>query len=309
MTMPTDAMDTPFESPAAAPAALAVTRPFYWSVRREIWENRSLYIAPAIAAGVVLFGFTLGALHFSHRFSDLQNLPPDQQAGLRLIPYFIAAAAIMATTAIVAVTYSLGALYNERKDRSILFWKSLPVSDLTSVLAKAAVPMALLPAIAFAIIVATDIIVLIVHTLSVALHGQSVAALWGQLPLFQLWGVLGYFLIASAIWNAPIAGWLLLVSAWAKRAPFLWAVLPPLALCLVERIAFDTSNLAELLKRRLTGTAELAFSMPPHGGHRFEFPGLNPVGFLTSPEVWLGVAFAAACLAAAVWLRRRREPI
>jgi ABC-2 type transport system permease protein len=309
MTMPTDAVEPPFQASAAAPTALAATRPFYWSVRREIWENRSLYIAPAIAAGVVLFGFLIGLVHFSRHFSDLDRLPADQQAGIRLIPYAIAAAAITVTSLIVAVTYTLGALHNERRDRSVLFWKSLPVSDLTAVLAKAAIPTAVLPAIAFAIIVATDLVVLLFHTLGVGLHGQSVAALWGNLPLLHFWGVLAYAIVTGVIWNAPIAGWLLLVSAWARRAPFLWAVLPPLALCLIEKIAFDTSNLAGLLKRRLTGAAEVAFSMPPHGGHRFEFPGLDLVGFMTSPEVWLGVVFAAACVAGAVWLRRRREPI
>jgi ABC-2 type transport system permease protein len=308
--MPTDAVETPFEASAAAPAALAPTRPFYWSVRREIWENRSLYIAPAIAAGVVLIGITLGAARLANHMSDFKALAPERQAVLQAIPYNIMAVVVILTSLIVGITYSLGALYNERRDRSILFWKSLPVSDLTAVMAKASVPLAVLPAVAFAIIVASHLVMLLFNTLSVLLHGQSPVTLWTQLPLFRMWVVAAYGLVALALWNAPLWSWQLLVSAWAKRVPFLWAVLPPLALCVIEKIAFDTSNFAHILGNRLGGGAfAAAFTGASHDGTGIDLDQLDPVKFLTSPGLWGGLVVAAGFLAATVWLRRRREPI
>jgi ABC-2 type transport system permease protein len=106
----------------------------YWSVRRELWEHRSIYIAPLAAAAVFLLAFLTGlTLSTAHRHEPLDT------------PYVFAAALIMGTGFIVGIFYSLDALYGERRDRSILFWKSLPVSDLTTVLSKFAIPLVILP--------------------------------------------------------------------------------------------------------------------------------------------------------------------
>jgi ABC-2 type transport system permease protein len=89
----------------------------YWSVRRELWEHRSIYIAPLAAAAVFLLAFLTGlTLSPAHRHQPLD------------IPYEFAAALIMGTGFIVGIFYSLDALYGERRDRSILFWKSLGCS-------------------------------------------------------------------------------------------------------------------------------------------------------------------------------------
>ena len=66
----------------------------------------------------------------------------------------------MLTAFLVGVFYCLDALHGERRDRSILFWKSLPVSDLTTVLAKASVPCRVLPPRAFALALATQLMLL-----------------------------------------------------------------------------------------------------------------------------------------------------
>ena len=126
--------------------------------------------------------------------------------------------------------------------------------------------------------------------------------------------VLLYGLTVLALWYAPIYGWLLLVSGWARRTTFLWAVLPPLALCVVEKIAFNTSYFASMLAYRLGGFDD-AFSVKAHGtaAHaeppQVDLAQLDPARFLSTPGLWVGLAFAAAFLAAAVWQRRRREPI
>src|SRR5262249_50005244 len=134
------ASDTPLESAPLAPALDSPTRPFYWSVRREVWEYRSIYIAPLAAAAVFLFGYAMSMLRLPQKMRELSALDPMRQRELIEQPYTFAALLIMGTTFVVAFFYCLDTLHGERRDRSILFWKSLPVSDLTTVLAKATVP-------------------------------------------------------------------------------------------------------------------------------------------------------------------------
>jgi ABC-2 type transport system permease protein len=126
--------------------------------------------------------------------------------------------------------------------------------------------------------------------------------------------VLLYGLTVLALWYAPLYGWLLLVSGWARRTTFLWAVLPPLALGVAEKIAFHTSYFGSLLKDRLIGFAADAFDFNVPGStpvdpHFIPLTQLDPGRFLSSPGLWIGLAVAAAFLAAAVRLRRYREPI
>jgi len=300
-------------APRATPP-LSPTRPFYWSVRRELWEFRSIVVGPLVAAGVVLFGFLMGTVGLRNHLGDLSNLEPAKRAAILAIPYGFAAMAIMVTGLIVAVFYCLGALHNERRDRSILFWKSLPVSDLVTVLAKAFVPLVVLPLVVLAVIAATQLIMLLTSTLALLAAGQDASAPWTQIPWPRLYLILPYGLAALALWYAPVFGWLMLVSGWAKRAPFLWAVLPPLALCLVEKIAFDTTNFASLLGYRLNGVFGEAFALPERhwaGGDPVSgsLPRIDPAGLLSTPGLWAGLVFAAACLAAAIWQRRYREPV
>lgn len=286
-------------------------RLLYWSVRRELWENRSIYIAPLAAAGVVLLGFAIGALHLSDARRAVLLLDPTRQHAVVSMPYQLAAAALILTGVIVAMFYCLGALHNERRDRSILFWKSLPVSDLTTVLSKAAIPLAVMPAVVFVVAVATQLVMLVLTTVVLLANGVSITTPATQAPLLEMTLTMLYGLVTLTLWYAPVWGWLLLVSGWAKRAPFLWAVLPPLAVCLVEKIAFDSTNFASMLANRLGGGFSAAFSEATPDAHRqgFDLQDLDPIKFLSTPGLWVGLALAIAFLATAVWLRRRREPI
>lgn len=297
------------ESPAVALAAIPATRRMYWAVRREVWENRSIYLAPLAVAAVILFGFLISTIRLPAKMRAAAALGPMEQHHVVAQPYFFAAGVMMLTTLVVGVFYSLDALHGERRDRSILFWKSLPVSDLTTVLSKAITPVAILPLVTFAISVGIQSIMLLVSTAVLLGSGLGVTTLWSQGSLFQQWlMLLHHLLIVHGLWYAPIYGWLLLVSAWARRAPFLWASLPLLAIGVVERIAFNTSHFAALLGHRLIGGP---------GGDEFMTGSLSmhplvhftPVAFLGSPGLWIGLAVAAAFLAAAVRLRRYGDPI
>ena len=189
----------------------------------------------------------------------------------------------------------LGALHNERRDRTILFWKSLPVSDLITVLSKASVPLVVMPVIAFVVIIALQLVMLAINTVVLLANGLGAPTVQTLLPQMTL--VLIYGLTALALWYAPIWGWLLLISAWARRTPFLWAVLPPLALVVMEKIAFDTSHFGELLTYRLGGF-EQAFTVPHQGSHMTGLPEIDAVRFLSNPWIWWTSVFA----------RRRRLP-
>jgi ABC-2 type transport system permease protein len=304
MNTPSNAMpESPLESQVIAPAVISATRRMYWSIRRELWENRSIYIAPLAVAAVTLFGFLIATIG---RAMSVTNLA--QRRAVLEEPYTFASLLIMGTTFVVAVFYCLDALHGERRDRSILFWKSLPVSDLTTVLSKASIPLLILPLLTFAITVVMQLIMLLLSGLVLVGSGLSVATLWTHFSFSQMSLMLLYHLVAiHGLWYAPIYGWLLLVSGWARRAAFLWAALPLLAIGIVEKMAFNTSYFAAMLKSRFMGGPDGAFtagsmSMPP-------LTQLTPGQFLISPGLWIGLAIAAAFLAGAVRLRRYREPI
>ena len=94
-----------------APAAMSQTRPLYWSVRRELWEHRSIYIAPLVVASFALFGSLISMIGLSER------VQAGQHAAV-FAPLSMAPAVIMFTTFLVGFFYALDALYGERRDRS-----------------------------------------------------------------------------------------------------------------------------------------------------------------------------------------------
>ena len=333
MSMSSTVSDT---VPRADAAPLSATQPFLWSVRRELWENRSLYIAPAAIGALMLFGFAVSLFSLAKHADEIKKaLTPDSAEALAVLPYDIATAAVVVGSVIVGFFYCVNALYSERRERSILFWKSLPVSNLTTVLSKMSMPVAVLPAVIFAVVVVMHLGMMALNIIACLAVGLSVPDLLSRVPLLQMEVVFLYGAIVLALWLAPIYAYLIMVSAWAKKAPILWAVLPPLALMVFEKIASDTHYVSSLLGYRL-GWPQQAFFEPRllplkpveghtahiavHGsvnGHHaqmsgipvFEISQINVVGFLSTPDLWLGFAVAAAFLAVSVWLRRTREAI
>src|SRR5436189_2098050 len=310
MNSPSNTPDSPANSAVTDPGYnRSSTQPFYWSVRRELWENRSIYAAPLIVAVVVLFGFLVSTFGMPERRQGVLLLDPAQQRAMIGAPYDIAAMMLIFTAFIVGVFYCLDALHSERRDRSILFWKSLPVSDLTTVLSKATIPLVVLPVIIFAIIVLVQFLMLLWSS-AVLLSSGLAATTWTRFNLFQQSVILLYSLIVIVLWHAPIYGWALLISGWARRATFLWAVLPFLAIGVLEKIAFDTSHFASMLKDRVFGAGDTAFAFQPHHGIAINsLIQLTPGRYLTTPGLWIGLAFAAAFVAVAVRQRRFRGPI
>jgi ABC-2 type transport system permease protein len=302
--------ESSLDSQVMAPVVISASQRMYWSVRREFWENRSFYIAPLAVAGVFLFGFLIGLVRLPDKMRHVFALDPVQQRSAIQQPYMLAAGLLMLTAMIVGVFYCLDALHGERRDRSMLFWKSLPVSDLTTVLSKASIPLIVLPLLTVAITVTTHTIMLLLTSVVLLGSGLPVATVWTEVSWFRLSFLLLYHLvIVHGVWHAPFYGWLLLVSSWAKRAPFLWALLPPLAIGIVEKIAFNTAHFADLLLYQLNGGGRMDAAHAP-GSAPFEMLGqFEPGKLLSTPGLWIGLAVTAAFLAAAVRLRRYREPI
>jgi ABC-2 type transport system permease protein len=281
----------------------------YWSIRRELWENRSLYVAPLIVAAIFMFGFLISSFRLPAKVRAALALGSLHQQNIFEQPYNLAALLIMGTMLIVAVFYCLDALHGERRDRSILFWKSLPVSDRTTVLSKAMIPIVVLPLLSFAITVVMHVVMLLLSTVVLTGSGVGAGALWTNLSFFRMTvGLFHHLLIVHGLYFAPIFCWLLLVSAWARRATFLWAALPLLAIGGFEKIVFNTTHFAHLLLSHLSGGYN-DFPAPASDASLHPLTHFAPFHFLTSPSMWIGLAVSAAFLAAAVRLRRNREPI
>jgi ABC-2 type transport system permease protein len=290
---------------AESSGILSATRPFYWSVRRELWEYRSIYLAPASIAAVIVLGFVFVLVRLPQTFRDAMALDPMHQRDPLAQPFEVAAGLIMAAAFIVSFYYALDTLYGERRDRSILFWKSLPISDLTTVLAKAFVLLLALPAISYAITAVTEAIIFMLSSAVIAASGLSVATFWAQLkPIETMMGLLYHIVTVHILWYAPLYMWLLLISAWSKRAPLLWALLPPFAIVVFERVAFHTTYFQNFLQNRFGGGNDAA------SGNMLDPEMRMPIfHFMITPGLWYGLLFAAAFLVVAARLRRARGPI
>jgi ABC-2 type transport system permease protein len=310
--LPTTLPDTAL---AAAPAR-RISEPtrLFWSIRRELWENRSIYIAPLAVAILIVLGFSYSiaripnGILISNTVNNNGVITETTHGIDPVLPYTIAAGLIMATTFLVAIFYCLDALYSERRDRSILFWKSLPISDLTVVLSKASIPLILLPLLTWILTVVTQSLMLLINVAIFHARGLDTTALHAGLPLTQNSIMLFYHLFAiHALWYAPIWCWFLLVSAWARRTPLLWATLPPVALAVLEAITLHSSHVYDFLKYRIHGPlGSDSFSDGSSMSSQFHLPAAQ---FFSTPGLWEGLALAAVFLAAAIQLRRYRNPI
>lgn len=288
-------------------------------MRREIWEHRSLWIAPLLVAVLLLVGVaTLGRI----QFYEGPARPASANSPFELmllgwgVPFYLAAG-------IVVVVYLLDCLYGERRDRSILFWRSMPVSDTETVLAKLLVGLVLVPYATYLLAAATSVLASFILTLRhhVLVNGQ-VAPLWNTLTWLRMQLVMLYGLTVLLLWYAPYAAYLMLASAWARRSPYAWAFVPLVLLAVCENMVFGTNYLGRIVERGFDQVLRLAFNLNLQFaysvGERIPLPrnpprgvGRPPAGgvtlLLTSPQLWLGLGAAALMLILVIRLRRYRD--
>jgi ABC-2 type transport system permease protein len=319
MNTQSNAVPESLQAQQVAPATLPLTQALWWSVRRELWENRFVYVAPLVVVGIFLSGFIFSLAHLPAQIRAVPTadnktaIHMDHGAGyspMGLTSYDFAAGLMMATAILVSVFYCLDALHSERRDRSILFWKSLPVSDATTVLAKASIPFVVLPVLTTVIAAGAQLIMLLLSSVVLLLAGQSVSALWSQSPWFRMALLLFYHMVtAHALWPAPVYGWFIFVSGWARRAAFLWATLPVVAIAGLEGILFHSWRFLALVAYRLIGAGPRMSSAPADVFPTNPMTHITPAAFLGSPGLWLGLLVTAVFLALAVRMRKSAGPV
>jgi ABC-2 type transport system permease protein len=319
MNTQSSAIRETFGTQAVAPTEISTAQRMYWSVRRELWENRWIYLVPLGVAALFLIGFFISTVHLPRTVRNMEMIGAQDQhngisghleAHLLAGPYDIAGDLMMALAILMSIFYSADALHGERRDRSILFWKSMPVSDTTTVLAKASIPIVVVPLFVCALAFVMWWIMLLASSAALLIRGTSPAFLWAQLPLFQMWCLLVWHIVtAHSIWPAPVYCWLLLVGGWARRAVLLWAALPVLVIGVLEKLAFDTSHFAMLVGRRLIGDSPSMADIPGNASVVNPMVHITALRFFTSPGLWVGFGFCAVFLVAAIRLRRSQGVI
>jgi len=316
----------------------------YWLIKREFWEHRGgFFWAPVITGGVFLLLNVMGiiggevfGMHHGFHFGDagdLENL--SKLAGsldahqMQMVSSALDMAMLSASFLIsivfcfVVFFYCLGALYDDRRDRSILFWKSLPISNTQTVASKVIAAIIAAPIIAIVCGVLTGFAMLLLFAITLSLHGVSV---WSLLTLAHPFQVVA-FLVGSLpiymLWSLPTVGWLMLCSAWTRSKPFLWAVVIPVALGVILTWfhilgLFDVESnwyWREILARVLfsvfpggwfkeTGMGDIGHD--PQAINAF-FSLSNAYSVFAKPDIWIGAAAGIAMLALAVWFRRWRD--
>jgi ABC-2 type transport system permease protein len=335
---------------AQTPAAIAAkpsTHTFLLLLKREFWENRGgFFWAPVIVGGIALMFGLLGSItgvSMMRKAIDRGNSPWDEiewagthgaqavdqvvgfMSDINLISGIALAYLVMV---FVVFFYALGSLYDERKDRSVLFWKSLPVSDTQTVLSKVVWALVLAPALSAVIGLAIGFGMWIVGTVTMLIAGiPGASAGFTESHPFRILGNVLMALPIYALWALPTVGWLMLCSAWARSKPFVWAVmLPILVACIISWM--DTLPGIEIrhdivwyvlgfrgLLSIIPGTWYLNESV--NESHVVDINGPNDLpqlidfssswNALGTIDLWVGVALGAAMIYGAIRLRRWRD--
>jgi ABC-2 type transport system permease protein len=298
---------------------------FLWMIRREIWEHKAIWVAPLIVLGCLLLLTITGNVHLGPigtvgEPEPLGQFPRDVQIRLLMIVYAGLALVIDMVMGIVAFFYSIDSLYSDRRDRSVLFWKSLPLSDAETVLSKFAVAAVVIPLVTLVAAVLAQFIVAAGGSAKLAIAGMAADIMWQ--PEAILGGILVALLwcVIAVLWYAPVIAYLMLASAWAPKGPFLWAVLPPVGAWVLERVVLYSNHVGEFITNRLFGLyhllgptqdVEADLEDSEVGAEISKLSQVDLLGnlreFLVSPDLWLGIVAAGLLLAAAMWVRRYRE--
>ena len=314
--MNTTLADTAPDSPRsdAAPAAKRPGEVLLTLVRRELWEHRALWLAPLVVAALLALVAAIGRVHI-----DMDEAPDltseSQRVALFSIIQFVLAIPLYLVAVFVGSYYLLDCLYAERKDRSILFWKSLPVSDGLTVCSKLLVALVVMPFGVFALALLAHLVYTAILGARVSLGSLPPVLSWNSYEWLRTEAVMFLVTLFAVLWWAPIAGYLLLVSAWVRRAPILWSTLPFVLGPVLEWVAFGTRYLLGFIDYRVNGIWEIlgvghVNIVSKHGLHHPVGSALEVLDFrhaLTAIDLWLGLAVTAALVYAAIRIRRYRD--
>ena len=295
-------------------------------IKREVWEHRSIYVTPIAIAVVVSLVSLAGMVTVSAFDKEVNialfgatNIAGDAERQAALTVFFLGTSWVfLFALAILTTFYSLDSLYAERKDKSILFWRSLPITDAETVISKLLTAVFVLPLFTVAAIIVTHLVNLVITTGWVIVKGGNAAHLvWGSVSLFDNWAAALIVTVASAIWMSPFIGWFLFVSAFTKRSPLLMAFMPLIIVPIIEWIFFRSKIFASAVfgrgeviplfremdiehffdEERMQVNEELV-SLLAH---------IDVGKFLLSPSVWVGMVVCGILVTAAIYVRRYRD--
>ena len=314
---------------------------FKWLIKREFWENRGgFFWAPVITGGIFLVLNLILAVIGSiaaRRSMDgggfvIDDAPEKAHqivGGIgdgMLLGGVILACVVLA---FVVFFYALGCLYDDRRDRSVLFWKSLPVSDSQMVLSKAAWALVLAPLWAIGVGLLIGVALWVISALTITVNGVPAAhAVFTQShPMRIIGGVLAS-LPVYMVWALPTVGWLMFCSAWARSKPFLWAVLVPVLACVIVSMTDILPGLDirhdlvwyTVVYRGLLSVVPGAWFPTLEGGAANPHTEINTPDELANAidltrswhafattDLWIGAAIGVALIVGAIHLRRWRE--
>lgn len=296
-------------------------------IKRELWEHRAIYVTPAVI-GLVMTLLTLTGSIAASGFGEmvdvaivgLSNLG-DAERRAALTAFLLGnTVSFMIGTWILTIFYCLDALYAERKDKSILFWRSLPITDAETAVSKLLTAVLVIPLVSFVGIIVTHLVNLVLASVFVSAEGGGAGHLiWGSVPFIDVWTTLLIVVLATPLWLAPLIGWFLFVSAWAKRSPLLTAFLPIIVAPVLEYVVFRSSHLWSAIGSRFN-VAEIPIFDSIETLEMFEDDDFHLVDqslsllslidigkFVTSPAMWAGLVVCGLFVTAAIYVRRYRD--
>ena len=320
---------------------IPASRTLSWLLKREFWENKGGFFWAPVVTGAIHLGMlamamvvaevTLNRSQIMVNNLDLNQLTstmkPDDLAhvGAALdLSVLMIAALVAVVTFFVLFFYCLGALYDDRRDRSVLFWKSLPISDSATVFSKVLSATLTAPLVAVGVSILTGIGFLLLLSLYVGFHGiNPFTLIWAHASPWKVALLMLAMIPVQALWALPSIGWLLLCSAWARSKPFLWAVALPVGtgvmiswFDLMRSLSmpdawFWKHIVGRLLLSLAPGTWMDFDKIDDHFEGPADLMGLASLGALRDalmqPELWIGAVAGLLMIGAAVYFRRKRD--
>ncbi|MEE8426295.1 MAG: ABC-2 transporter permease [Woeseiaceae bacterium] len=294
-------------------------------VRRELWEHRAIYITPLVIALVMSLMSLTGQVTISAFGQEVDLAIIGASSAGEIERQAAITAFLMIFTSIFAlgawilmIFYSLDALYAERRDKSILFWRSLPVTDSETVISKLLTAVLVIPMTAFAFVVVTHLLNLILWSIWLSIQGGDAGhLLWSAAPLFDNWAATLIIAVAMPLWLSPLIGWFLFVSAFTKRSPLLIAFLPMFVVPMLEKMVSPTSLFWDTIFIRSVRPPlfkgidssmifdEDNFQITADAASLLAK--IDLARFLSSPSMWLGLVVCGLFTTAAIYVRRYRD--
>lgn len=304
---------------------------FVYLLRREIWEHRAFVMVPMVMAAIYLIGNLFGLFELARvsvdgsnyfqleeLIEELEWADPEERSALMGFIMAMYAMPFFIVLGFLVFFYLLDALYSDRRDRSILFWKSLPITDSATVASKIVTATLIAPLLTLGWVFAAHVSTLMVLTIVAWMGGGSAWELvWSPMPFIDIYLLYLYITFTGALWYAPVWGWLLLASAWARKAVFLWATVPIVGIGILEEWFLDSGRWFYMLAYRFGYYPWAAFNDDAGigvegSGSSFDVQGelldvLAPGRFFSNPDLYAGLVTAAVFVAGAIWLRRYRD--